>query len=240
VAFFSLLVAWVSFGARRLFFGDIEADARKSDHPGVPKYLPLDRHLGRLGDAPDLAWVDAEVEPLLQHGFGFDDETRRAWCRCTTRRAVVDRMLDEVRGYYDQVWQKCSDEQRLLLIQLVEEGFANPKQAEVVRKLLKEGVLRRDPVLRPMNHSFAVFVEGMASPEDVRRLERDFQGLRGSRARGLLLAALVLLLVFLSFTQRDVVEVWIAYIATAAAGAAGVLKLLSLFSRPSAQKLGSE
>jgi len=238
VALFSLLVAWVSFGARRLFFGDIEADARKSEV--VPKYLPLDRHLGRLGDAPDLAWVNAEVEPLLPHGFGFDDETRSAWCRCTTRRAVVDRMLDEVRGYYDQVWQKCSDEQRLLLIQLVEEGFANPKQAEVVRKLLKEGVLRRDPVLRPMNHSFAVFVEGMASPEDVRRLERDFQGLRGSRARGLLLAALVLLLVFLSFTQRDVVEVWIAYIATAAAGAAGVLKLLSLFSRPSAQKLGSE
>ena len=238
VAFFSLLVAWVSFGARRLFFGDIEADARKSEV--VPKYLPLDRHLGRLGDAPDLAWVDAEVEPLLPHGFGSDEETRSAWCRCTTRRAVVDRLLDAVRGYYEQVWQKCSDEQRLLLIQLVEEGFANPKQAEVVRKLLKEGVLRRDPVLRPMNHSFAVFVEGMASPADVRRLERDFQGLRGSRARGLLLAALVLLLVFLSFTQRDVVEVWIAYIATAAAGAAGVLKLLSLFSRPSAQKPGSE
>jgi hypothetical protein len=34
-------------------------------------------------------------------------------------------------------WQGCSAEEKLLLIQLVEEGYANPKQDEVVRKLVK-------------------------------------------------------------------------------------------------------
>jgi hypothetical protein len=237
LALLALIVAWVSFGARKLFFGDIEEDARRDDDADAIATLPLDRHLGRLGQAADIEWARAEVAPIFDPNLHFSDETLTEWCeRCTTRRAVIDRILERTRHFYDGLWKQCSDEEKLLLIQLVEEGYANPKQTEVVRRLLRRGLLRRDPVLRPMNHSFAVFVETHSRPDEVRRKETAHQGLRWSRVRGLLIAALVLILVFLSFTQRDVVEVWIAYLTTAAAGAAGVLKLLSMLSRPSAQK----
>lgn len=238
IAFLSLLFAWVSYGARKLFFGDIEEDARPNDcAPVALGDLPLDRHLGRLGQAPDLAWAKAEVAPILNRATPFPDKTLEEWCStCTTRRAVVDRILDKVRPFYDSLWQKCSEDEKLLLIQLVDEGFANPKQTEIVRKLLKDGLLRRDPALCPMNHSFAVFVEASIQPEEVRRKEKAHHGVRWNRVRGLLIAALVLILVFLSFTQRDIVEVWIAYLGTAVAGAAGVMKVLSMLNRPSVQK----
>ena len=123
-----------------------------------------------------------------------------------------------------------------LLIQLVEEGYANPKQDEVVRKLLQAGLLRLDPVLRPMNQSFALFVSANTEPEQVRKQEQAQRGLRWSLVRTLLIAALLLIMVFLALTQRDVVEVWIAYLGTAGAGTIGVLKLLSLLSKSNAPK----
>ena len=58
------------------------------------------------------------------------------------------------------------------------------------------------------------------------------------KLRGIMVAALVPLLLFLTFTQREAVEVWIAYLGTAAAGSAGVLKLLGMLSRSGAQKGG--
>ena len=80
-------------------------------------------------------------------------------------------------------------------------------------------VLRRDPVLRTMNDSFAVFVKAQLPPAEIKSLEAE--GARWHKLRGVMVAALVPLLLFLTFTQRDAVEVWIAYLGTAAAGSAG-------------------
>jgi hypothetical protein len=222
----SLLFAWVSFGTRKLFFGDIDGET-----------APLGRRpVGSLLQPPDEAWAKAEIAPIAAD---FDDDTVRDWgdpAKYSTRRAVLDRILEKVRPYYLSKWRDCSAAQKLLLMQLVEEGYANPKQDEVVRKLLQAGLLRLDPVLRPMNQSFALFVSANTEPEQVRKQEQAQRGLRWSLVRTLLVAALLLIMVFLALTQRDVVEVWIAYLGTAGAGTIGVLKLLSLLSKSNAPK----
>jgi hypothetical protein len=222
----ALLFAWVSFGTRKLFFGDI--DDEKAPTGRGP--------MGSLLQRPDELWATAEAEPIKAC---FDDDPVQEWSdpgKYATRRAVVDQILEKLRPYYLSKWQSCSAEERLLLIQLVEEGYANPKQDEVVRKLVKAGLLRIDPVLRPMNQSFALFVSANTEPEQVRKLEQAQRGLRWSLVRTLLVAALLVIMVFLALTQRDVVEVWVAYLGTAGAGTIGVLKLLSLLAKPNAPK----
>lgn len=226
LGFLSLLFAWVSFGTRKLFFGDIDGATAPTARAPV----------GSLLQPPDASWAAAELAPIKDC---FDDDPLEECsdrARYSTRRAVLDRILQKVRPYYLSKWQACSAEQKLLLIQLVEEGYANPKQDEVVRKLLQAGLLRLDPMLRPMNQSFALFVAANTEPEQVRKQERAQRGLRWSLVRTLLIAALLLIMVFLALTQRDVVEVWIAYLGTAGAGTIGVLKLLSLLSKSSAPK----
>jgi hypothetical protein len=222
----SLLIAWVSFGTRKLFFGDIDAQTAPTGRGPV----------GSLLQPPDESWAQAEYAPIKDC---FDGDPRKDWSdsgKYPTRRAVVDLILRQVRPYYLSKWQACSPEEKLLLIQLVEEGYANPKQDEVVRRLLQAQLLRFDPVLRPMNQSFALFVAANTEPEEVRKQEHAQRGLRWSLVRTLLVAALLLIMVFLALTQRDVVEIWIAYLGTAGAGTIGVLKLLSLLSKSNAPK----
>jgi hypothetical protein len=234
LGFISVLFAWTTFAARRLFFGGIEVESRRTQYD--EQGLPLIVRPGRLDLPPDPAWVTNEVAPIFDPSLHISDETLQVLCEgAATRRAVVDRILEQERGFYSREWQKCNDEEKLLLIQLVEEGFANPWQSEIVRGLMKRGVIRRDPVLRPMNRSFAQFVESQAQPEQIRSLETVDRGLRWSLVRTFLIAVVLLILVFLSVTQRDVVEVWIAYLGTAVAGAGAVLKLFSVLGR-SAQK----
>ena len=236
LGFMSVLFAWTAFTARRLYFGDIEIEARRTDHAG--EGLPLAVQWGRLDLPPDLAWAKTEGAPIVEPDLRLTDEKLKELCaKSATRRPVVDCILEKAHPFYDSEWQKCNEEERLLLTQLVEEGFANPKQNEIVRKLMKRGLIQRDPALRPMNDSFALFVESHARPEDIRHQETVHRGLRWSLVRGVLIGVLLLILIFLSFTQRDVVEVWIAYLATAAAGAGGVLKLFSLLGRTGSQKL---
>jgi hypothetical protein len=239
LALLALLFAWCAFGARKLFFGGIEEDARRMNSASAPPIAPsLYRDLNRLDQAPDLEWAKAECKPIFDVASHIPEETLKHWCKtCTTRRAVADRILNRARSFYDREWKQCNEEAKLLLIQLVEEGFANPKQPEVVRELLKRGLLLRDPVLRPMNQSFALFVQAQVQPEKIHEQEQVHRGLRWSLVRTLLVAALLLILVFLTYTQRDLVEVWIAYIGTAAGGAAAVLKLLSPLGRGTTQKM---
>jgi hypothetical protein len=235
LGFMSVLFAWATFAARRLFFGDIEVEARRT-HEGEQD-LPLVVHPDRLDLPPDAPWAKSEVAAIFDPHLRITDEMLKELCdKATTRRAVVDRILEQERTFYESEWQKCNDEEKLLLAQLVEEGFANPRQSEVVRNLLKRGLIRLDPVLRPMNNSFALVVESRAQPEDIRHLEIVHRGMRWSLVRNALIGAALLILIFLSVTQRDVVEVWIAYLGTAAAGAGGLLKLFSMLGRSGSQK----
>jgi len=228
-----LLQALASYCTRKLFFGEIEEETGVAGTRQADATSDFEDH--ELGDLPDLRWLEDETACLAAGDISLPRETLSQWCKtCTTRRSIVDRILVLATPYYQGLWAALSADEKLLLHQLAEEGFANPAQADVVRQLLQRGLLRRDPVLRTMNDSFAVFVKAQLPPAEIKSLEAE--GARWHKLRGVMVAALVPLLLFLTFTQRDAVEVWIAYLGTAAAGSAGVLKLLGMLSRSGAQK----
>jgi hypothetical protein len=77
----ALLFAWVSFGTRKLFFGDIDGESAPAGRPPA----------GSLLQPPDEMWARAEVAPIEA---GFDDRTIESWgdaanirlaARCSTR-----------------------------------------------------------------------------------------------------------------------------------------------------------
>jgi len=230
VAFLGLLATWVSYGTRRLFFGAIEDD----DCVAGPRLEAHREHLSKPADEP---WLGAELDPLRKAGRPIPAATITEWLAAhSTRRDIAQRVLDHARPHYDLLWWQADDEEKLVLVQLAQEGFANPKQTEVVRRLLRKGLLRRDPILRFMNHSFALFVERTIDTADVVQREKSHRGFGWSHARTLLIGAFVLVLLFLSFTQRDTVQTWLAYLTTAAGLAAGVFKLVGFVSRPGIPK----
>lgn len=174
---------------------------------------------------------------LRETGLDIAAQSMAQWCRdCSTCRSVVDRILTLATPLYERLWRDLHTDEQLLLHQMAQERFANPRQTDAVRHLLRRGLLQRDPVLRIMNRSFALFVQTKIPAARVRALEAD--GLSWRKLRGAMLTALIPLLLFLSFTQRDMVEIWIAYLGTAAAGSAGILKLLGLLNRSGEEKLG--
>jgi len=143
------------------------------------------------------------------------------------RREALERILDTAGGYYRWLWTSCSDDEKLVLVHLAEEGFVNPKQHRVVRRLLQRGLLVRDPVLRLMSPAFALFVDRTHAPEEVARWEEPIGGLGWTHLRWALLALLAVVVLFLSTTQRQLLETTLGFASALALGVPGILKLIS-------------
>jgi hypothetical protein len=67
----------------------------------------------------------------------------------------------------------CTKEERLALIHLAEGYFVNPRNVELIERLMQRGLIRRDPDFQVANRSFARFVLTAES--------RDTQNCRRSR-----------------------------------------------------------
>lgn len=130
------------------------------------------------------------------------------------------------RGYYAALWTACSEEERLVLVQLAEEQFANPRQVAMVRRLLQRGLLVRDRALRLMNDSFRLFVERFQDPAAVTAWERPQGGLGWAQLRWGLLVVLVAVAAFLFVTQKDLFDKTIGFVSALAVAVPGLLKLV--------------
>lgn len=179
-----------------------------------------------LWKAPDADWVRSEIsavdglEEYLGPGLTQTLATR------SSRHSSLDAIVTHASEYFDAIWNGCSADEQLVLIQLEYEGVINPKQAAIVRRLLRRGLLRIDPTLRLVNNSFGLFVSRAVDAAQVREWER-FEGPQWAKKRSFLLGAIFLILIFLWFTQRDVVETWIAYVGALAMALSGVFKIMS-------------
>jgi hypothetical protein len=151
----------------------------------------------------------------------------------------VDRRVDRFEGYYRSLWTSCSKEEQLVLVQLAEEGFLNPKQALVVRQLLQRGLLVRDPALRLMESGFCAFVRRVHDAKEIKALEQDFtgvgwSGLRWGFAKILMVAATfvaVVISLFLFATQQQLQDAAIGVVSIAAVAVPLLLKLVESIRR---------
>jgi hypothetical protein len=144
------------------------------------------------------------------------------------------RILDEIRaraeGYYRNLWDSMSDEERVVLLQFADEGLANPKSIRTLEKLIARGILFRDPAPRLMNETFRQFIVRFAPRETVEEMEATFEKeSTWGRLKGPLAAGMTAAILFIGFTQRDMFNTTFALISTFAGGLPHLLQLVGYF-----------
>ena len=138
------------------------------------------------------------------------------------------------------LWDSTTDTEKLVLIHVAEEGFANPAQRETVRQLLRRGLLVLQPDLRLVNESFRAFVRRSQDPALVSRWEKPVGKVGWGRAKWILLVPLVSIGVFLFGTQREWLATAAGAITALTAILSGVLKLADQLSRRQPMRASGE
>jgi len=136
-----------------------------------------------------------------------------------SRHELVESVLDAASAHYRALWSRCDDEEKLLLIQLAQDGLANPHQPDVLRNLRRRRLVRADPRIRIVNESFRRFAAEAETPQQVARWEHPRGESTSARIRGPLAALAVVVAGLLLFTQQAFVTSTVSF----AAGAVGLL-----------------
>lgn len=140
---------------------------------------------------------------------------------------IVGFILDAAEPYYRSTWELCSRQERLVLIQLAEEGFVNPKQGEIVRRLARRGLVIVEPRYRLMNESFTRFVRAVEPPERVTEWERTSGKMSWSRVGTPLYALGAMVVAVLLFAEQ---EFFTNILAVATGGVATLGSLRSIYA----------
>ena len=186
-----------------------------------------------LDQEATVSWLDLELEALPE--LGVLRELLVKEVVGSTRRNALDRIVERAYGNYMALWDACTSEEKLILVQIAFENVVNPKEVAIVRRLMQRGLLVRDPTLRIMNQSFARFIVQVQKPEDVRAWEQPATGVSWATSRWALLGVLLLALLFLWATQRELFNTTITFLTAAAVGLPGAIKLLSSLNRLNVQ-----
>ncbi|UCH49570.1 MAG: hypothetical protein JSU95_07285 [Betaproteobacteria bacterium] len=181
----------------------------------------LDQPVDEDWQANELSCGLAEVRPELERIFA--DAVQKK----TPKREILTQICEVAHEWYDGLWQQCSEDERQVLVQLVQEAVVNPKQAQNVRHLIRRGLIRRDPALRAMSDSFAMWISNGITKDYVAAWEEGAAGMRWSQLRWVVVGVIVLIFGFLWFTQRHVIETGIAFLSVVGVAIPTLLRLLT-------------
>ena len=138
---------------------------------------------------------------------------------------IVELILDAAEPYYRSLWELCSSEERLVLIQLAQAGLANPRRVEVIRRLSRRDLLKVEPRFRLMNESFERFVCRAEPQERIAAWERTDSRAAWSRLGTPLYALGAMVVAVLLFAEQGAVAQVLA-IATGSVATLGSLRTL--------------
>ena len=161
--------------------------------------------------------------------IGDGDDCKRA-LKIGQAPAAMDAMLAP-QPPYRSLWESCSDLEKMVLIHVAEEGFANPAQRKTVRQLLRRGLLVMQPDLRVVNSGFRAFIRQEQDPALVSQWEKPVGKIGWDRAKWILVALLLAIGVFLFSTQREWFTTGEGAVAALTGILSGVFKLTDQLSR---------
>ena len=139
-------------------------------------------------------------------------------------------------GYNNWLFSGRPEGQKLVLVQLAEEGLVNPNSRPDVRELMKDGFLvRENGMLAIRDRDFLQFLRKTASGDVIKDLESHL-AVRSNTLRLALLAAGVAGMVFLFSTQGAMVNTWVTY---ATGLAAAIPALIKVFEQIGSRSEGS-
>ena len=146
-----------------------------------------------------------------------------------TEEELIRHVGDLAEPHYRVLWSRCSDGERLVLIHLATEGFVNPRNWDIVRRLMRRRLIRRTPAFRVMNRSFAWFIAQVEHPSQVEAWESAAGASSWDRVRNLVIASVVIAGLFLFVTQPDVLAKWLGFLTALAGGTGALMQLLGFF-----------
>ncbi len=139
-----------------------------------------------------------------------------------------DEIADCAEPYYETLWASLATAEKLVLVQVAEEGLVNPKSRRPLLRLLGRGLLVREPELRLLNETFRRFVVGKR--EDVLPVEREnARDSAWSQLKRPLAAVLLGIAVFVFATQRDVFNTTLVFVSAVAGALPQLLKVADYF-----------
>ena len=206
------------------------------------------------GDALPSSWRAATVPaPVLgtmlwRASMGFlPDEGRdlyvgQAWRRLLPEGRSVpldasqllveaDERLD---GYYRLLWDTCTPEQRLVLLQIAQERLVNEKNRRIVRLLMARRLIVRSPNIRLASETFRRFVLSASVGTDAMAIEGRSTS-TWDTVRWPFMAMLVATVGFFFTTQHELFNSTLGIVTGVAAGVPTILKVMSLFGEKRGQ-----
>lgn len=144
-----------------------------------------------------------------------------------TREQVFDELADRTSHYYRRIWNACSDEDKVTLGHVAQDGLVPWSGRRAVRRLLAKGLLRKDPDLRLMTTTFRAFVLAKPRIAEAQRVAASELPTTWDQLQMPLAFVLVSAGVFLFITQK---ELYNALLGTTTAAAVSIPALVKAVS----------
>jgi hypothetical protein len=167
--------------------------------------------------SPHPALLDVGEEVL---GVAKDNPDRETLLAMVAERALA---------LYKLFWAVCTRSEKLLLIQLAQNGLVNPLCLETLEDLVRKGLVLPGPRPRIMNETFRRFLEKVEGPETVRQWEGEAGESSWLVIRNVVVALLALGLVVLALTQQPALQTVTAILTGVGTVLAGLFRVFGFF-----------
>lgn len=136
---------------------------------------------------------------------------------------------------YEEVWNKCDNNEQFLLYDLASDGFTNYKNVDILYKLYKKGLIsrhaykeyNRNQTVEIMSHSFRAFLLTKSSAESIRNMDPKARKGPFSNLQLIIYLVLIGIAIFIVVTQEDASKRLVSIIGSIATLIPTMLKLLS-------------
>jgi hypothetical protein len=181
----------------------------------------------------------SDIDPLLKPSIESSERWRillRSFVRVELNPRLPQRVNEDdadyqnrvtAEAYYRWLMSGLSKSEKLVMIQLAQEGVVNPNSADTVSELMERGMIeRRSGLLTVTHNDLGQFLKRVIPGDTVKRWEKEIAGAGPSSLQTSLLVLGVGVVAFLVYTQGEVFNTWVTY---ATGFAASVPKALQLF-----------
>lgn len=146
-----------------------------------------------------------------------------------TREQILEELGEVAEGYYRSLWASCSTQEEVVLEHLAEDGFVSERNRRIVRRLIAQGLVTRDPHLRLMNETFRRFVASATCRSQVRAVEQETEPSAWDRLRVPFFVGLAAGLFFLFTTQQQLLGGDAGTVAGLVTGIPALMQMMELF-----------
>lgn len=84
---------------------------------------------------------------------------------------IVLKVQELATEYYEKIWESCTGEEKLLLMDISDNHLLNDKNKKVLETLIDKGLLKKDISVEMINRSFRNFVSAKSLRDDVKEYQ---------------------------------------------------------------------